>query len=348
MSAAEFALRPRVLSVMPTYRCTAACKFCGTRSTPKESTRLTVEEITSAIAQAADLNYELVVFTGGEATLIEEDLAYCIRFAHARSLRTRLVTNGHWCSWNHTNLYLDTLRDVGLGEINFSTGDQHARFVPLENVVRGVCGALSMSMPVSVMVELSEPHTITKRSIEVHPDLRFYRDTYKDSYLHIDESPWMPLNPQRLGKYPEGRVCNARNVRQRKGCESVLQTTTIQADGTINACCGIGLRDIPELHLGRLGETPLSEADRAAADDFLKRWIRIEGPERILAWAAGHEPSIEWENQYAHPCQACKRIYTDARVRKVISEKHTEKFFDVLFAEALRYAVGKDLVDRSS
>jgi hypothetical protein len=67
------------------------------------------------------------------------------------------------------------------------------------------------------------------------------------------------------------------------------------------------------------------EAAEAANEDFLKRWIRIEGPEKILAWAADLDPSIEWENQYAHRCQACRRIYADDRVKAVIREHHGAK-----------------------
>ena len=86
------------------------------------------------------------------------------------------------------------------------------------------------------------------------------------------------------------------------------------------------MRLVPELQLGNIAETPVSEAWRRAEADLLKRWIRTEGPERILAAAAAHDPSIEWENMYAHRCQACIRMYTDSKVQTVLRE-HYPKIF---------------------
>ena len=63
----------------------------------------------------------------------------------------------------------------------------------------------------------------------------------------------------------------------------------------------------------------------------------MEGPERILEWASTHDPEIQWEDMYAHRCQACIRLYKDSRVKTVIQEHHQEKIADVLFNEWLLY-----------
>jgi Radical SAM superfamily len=339
MNSLEPMHQARTLSIMPTFRCTAACRNCGTLSSPREDTFLPLNLIMRAIEQAAaDGRYKVVVFTGGEATLIGEGLFECIQHAHAKGLVTRLVTNGHWAAeLDSAADYVRRLVSAGLDEINFSTGDQHARFVPVETVVRGVCVAMATGLRISIMVELVEPRRITKIAVESHPDFMAACQRHPDVYVKVIESPWMPLAPLKTYEYADGMACNSANLSARGGCDSVLTTTTIQADGTINACCGIGLRNISELHLGNIRNTDLADADAEAGDDFLKRWIRIEGPERILAWAAQHDPSIEWENIYAHHCQACKRLYSDPKVRQVILEHHTEKLADVLLAETLRY-----------
>jgi hypothetical protein len=101
------------------------------------------------------------------------------------------------------------------------------------------------------------------------------------------------------------------------------------------ACCGLGTQAIPELEVGHLSTDSFSEVDRRISNDFLKRWIKVEGPERILAWAATKDASIDWEYKYAHRCQACKRLYSDERVRAAIQEFHEEKIADVLFEEWL-------------
>ncbi len=137
--------------------------------------------------------------------------------------------------------------------------------------------------------------------------------------------------------YPEGLTANRSNIDQRVGCDSIINTTTVLADGRIMACCGLGTQAIPELHVGQVGLDSIQAINATIENDFLKRWIKIEGPERILAWAAEKDPSICWENMYAHRCQACKRLYSDERVKQVITEFHEEKILDVLTKEWLLY-----------
>jgi hypothetical protein len=43
----------------------------------------------------------------------------------------------------------------------------------------------------------------------------------------------------------------------------------------------------------------------------MKIWLFVDGPERILAWAAGKDPRIEWENRYAHHYHACLTLFDD-------------------------------------
>ncbi|MEV4254265.1 radical SAM protein [Spirillospora sp. NPDC049652] len=328
----------RVLSLMPTWQCTAACDACGTHSSPAVRTRLSAADMKAAIRQAAEAGYELVAFTGGEATLAGRVLLELIELSKSLGLATRLVTNGHWARGpDRARRKIEDFVSAGLDEINFSTGDQHVRFVPLQRVLDGMHASLAGGLRVALMVEITDRRRVTAESIRETPGYVALSRRFPDSPVSIYESPWMPLSPKEAAPYPDGLTANARNVAQRSGCDSILTTTTVQADGSITACCGLGMQDIPELRIGDIRSTPLSQADRAAGEDFLKRWIRVEGPERILAWAATHDPDIEWENMYAHRCQACLRLYQDPAVRRTIRDHHQEKVADVAFAEWLLY-----------
>lgn len=328
----------RILSLMPTYRCTAACTSCGTLSSPHAKAALTLEQVTGAIRQAKDAGVGLVVFTGGEATLEPESLFTGLRLARDLGLLTRLVTNAHWAGTDEeASAMLADLRAAGLDEINYSTGDQHARFVPVENVLRAVRAAVEAGLAPAVMVETTARRTVTKQVLEEHP---YHRETvrrFPGRIVKFSESPWMPLQPSRVESYPDGMAVTAETLPGVRGCDSVLGTVTVQADGAIGACCGLGMRLVPELRVGTVGETTIAEAFDEAEADLLKRWLRVEGPERILAWAATKDPSIEWEGMYAHRCQACLRLYRDDRVRDVVERHHAEKMPDVVFAEYLLY-----------
>jgi hypothetical protein len=330
--------KPRILSLMPTYRCTAACTSCGTLSSPHAKARLTPDQVRSAIEQAADAGIELVVFTGGEATLEPVSLFEGLTQAAGLGMKTRLVTNAHWAATEgNATTFVERLRGAGLGEINYSTGDQHARFVPVEHVLYATRSALAAGFTPAIMVETTAAARVTSEVLEKHPYQVATRCLYPGRVIKFHDSPWMPLNSRKAGTYPEGMAIDSSNVARTRGCDSVLQTTTVQADGAIGACCGLGMRLIPELNLGHIDSTSIAAATETAEDDLLKRWIRLEGPERILAWAAGKDPSIKWEGMYAHRCQACLRLYKDPAVRDIIADHHLEKMPDLLFGEYLLY-----------
>ena len=329
----------RTLSVMLTYQCTAACKHCGSYSNPKQGGQLDPEHMVLAINQAIDAGYEVVVFTGGEPTLVKETLLQGIRLASSRGARTRLVTNGWWAKdEDAADRQVADLIDAGLVEINFSTGDEHVRFVPLDNILWACRAAAKIPMkPIVVIIETADGRTVTRQTLFQHLQFQRIRKEFPGARVLIIESPWMPLSPTKTSRYAAGTATTSQNLPMRTGCVNCLGTTTLLPDGAMSACCGTGMRSIAELQLGNIRQITIGEAYRQASDDFLKRWIRVEGPEKILAWASTKDPGIQWEGMYANRCQSCIRMYGDPRVRKVILEHHQEKIAEVLTTEWLLY-----------
>jgi organic radical activating enzyme len=322
---------PKTLSVMPTFTCPAECADCGTVSSPRDRTNLPLDTILAGITQATRAGFANVVFTGGEPTLRWKDLLAAIAHARGLGFPTRLVTNAHWAvSLERAGERLDELLAAGLDEINYSTGDEHARFVPMERVVHATIAALERGLRPHVMVELREQRRVSKQDVLEHPLIAALPAEERDR-IHINESPWMPLDPSRVERYPDGLVTNRANVGVRTGCDSILQTYVLQADGRIGSCCGLGMRIIPELNVALAqGEDFLLRAIEEAENDFLKVWIHYKGPEKILAWAAEKDPSIDWEDRYAHRCQACLRLYQDPVIARVVREHYMEMVGEVL------------------
>jgi pyruvate-formate lyase-activating enzyme len=326
----------RILSLLLTLQCNAECLHCGTNSNPRVKGRLDAAIARKLILEAHTLEYHLVAFTGGEATLYGPELFELIKLASDLGMPTRLVTNARWAtSLARASEMTQLLKTAGLREINFSTGDQHMRFVKIENIGLATRAALDSDLTVAIMIEVVEGNSISKRTLT--SDIRFTNllSARDIDAVHFSESPWMSLDETHLLKYPVGLTTTSENLVLRTGCDSVINTTTILADGRIMACCGLGTQTIPELEVGHVLIDTLQSARKKCEDDFLKRWIRAEGPERILAWAAEKDSSILWEGQYAHRCQACKRMYSDPRVRKVLEEHYEEKILDVLATEWL-------------
>jgi hypothetical protein len=227
---------------------------------------------------------------------------------------------------------LQTLKNAGLDEINYSTGDEHVRFVPIERVVTAVLAALELKQAVWVMVELRQGREVTRDSVLGHPMLRDLSED-QQQLLSINESPWMPLDPEDIEQYPDGVAAETLSLKSHLGCDNILQTYTLQATGEVSACCGIGMRLIDELAVAKADESNfLQKAVESAEDDFLKIWLRYKGPEQILAWAHEKDSSIQWEGLYAHHCQSCARVYRDPNVARVIRTHFEEVVADVLQA----------------
>jgi len=76
-------LSPHTLTILCTYQCTAACRQCCFESNPSIRGRLTKDTIIARIMEAKRVfsNLKLVVFSGGEALLLKNDLfasiSYC-------------------------------------------------------------------------------------------------------------------------------------------------------------------------------------------------------------------------------------------------------------------------------
>ncbi len=328
----------RVLSLLLTLQCTAECLHCGTNSSPRVKSRLPEATAARLIDEAAQAEYQVVAFTGGEPLLYGEPLFRLVRQAAGHGLTTRVVSNAYWArTLQGASAIVASLSGAGLKEINFSTGDQHARFVPMANVIRAVRASLDHKLRVAVMIETVKERSITREAFLNDPLFVELFDSAERETIYFCESPWMPLDPHQHLEYPDNMTVTAGNIGQCTGCDSVINTTTVLADGRVMACCGLGTQQIPELQLGRVEDGSLTQMRSLAENDFLKRWIRCEGPERILQWAATKNTAIAWEGLYAHRCQACVRLYSDEAVRTVIREQYEEKIVDVLASEWLTY-----------
>lgn len=328
----------RILSLLLTLRCTAECGECGTHSSPRVRTRLPEDEAERLIDEAAADSYHLVAFTGGEPMLYGAGLRRLIRRVTDHGMPSRMVSNAFWArSPDKAARAIGRLVDAGLEELNVSTGDEHTRFVPTERVLFAIRAGLDRGLHCAVMIETRAGNRVNRRTFCEHPLFREIFSLREQNSLTFSESPWMPLDPDEQYTYPPGMSINSGNLFRRDGCDSVIDTVTVLADGRMMACCGLGTQTIPELQVGHVTTDDLRGSRRRAEADFLKRWIRDEGPERILAWASAQDPRITWEDQYAHRCQACKRLYSDPMVADVIREHHEEKMLDVLTSEWLMH-----------
>jgi hypothetical protein len=230
----------RTLSLLPAFRCSAGCG-------PGETSRLSLAQMLSAIDQAAGAGYGAVVFTGGEPTLAGRDLLAAMERAASHGLVVRLVTNAHWAvDEPAAGRRIAGFVRAGLDEIDFRTGDRHARFVPVERVLRAARAAVKAGLRIAVVVEAGRERKVTRQTVEAHPELQALRRDVPGASIEVYESPWTLLPPLALHVHEPGIVAGAANVNLRPGC---AHTATVEVDGRLGAGCGLGMRLIPELQV---------------------------------------------------------------------------------------------------
>jgi len=333
----EMRVQPLTLGLITTLQCTAACAGCCFGCTPRRAGRMKLDEILRYITEAKAMGTKVVVFSGGECFLLRRDLEAAISYAHARGLMTRCVTNAYWATdYAGAHATLERFRLAGLDEINFSTGVSHAKYIPPTRVINATRAALDLGMRCAVAVEMRSDSPLNKRRLLSHPRLReTLQDPKKKALLIVEESPWIPADGTPRRATERRAVLDSGNLVARKRCESILGTVAVLPNANMFACCGLTAAKIPELNLGSLRRHSMADLYEDAVADIMKVWLFVEGPERILAWAARKDAAIRWEGMYAHSCEACQAVYRDPRVRRIIRDHYEERVADVYFRLSL-------------
>ena len=137
----QLVIPPKTIAIATTYQCTAACKNCCFGCNPTIKDRLSLQEMKDYVDQAIEYYGDtlfVLVLTGGESFLLGNDLVDIVEYGTTKGLIVRVVTNGYWAkSYQEAYDILSNLRNKGLREINFSTGDEHLQRVDYENIVNG-------------------------------------------------------------------------------------------------------------------------------------------------------------------------------------------------------------------
>ena len=330
---------PSCLTILPTYKCTAACEHCCFQSNPKITHRVPQSRLLGYIDEAAALGtISVVCFSGGEPLVIGSDLAQLIERSCQHGLITRVVSNASFAVNEQTaQKRIGSLVAAGLNEINFSTGDDHAKFVPIENVALAASVALGLGLTVMVMVEDKLDRQITRQKFLEKASLyNLLSGAIESGVVSIVESPWMEFKPSGDPvAHNQTKLVNRDNVKFRPPCSSVLTTMVISPSEELGACCGLPREDIPHLRTGSLKNNSMADLVNKSLSDFMNIWLFVEGPERILAWAAEKRPEIEWENRYAHNCDACRALFGDKVVLEAIADHWEEKYDELLLKFSL-------------
>lgn len=331
-------VRPRSLTLLTTYQCTAACKQCCFESTPQVKGRLSRDALIERISSAKEAfpALTIVVFSGGESFLLKEDLYSAIEHATSLGLKTRIVTNASWGKRADRAAEVAAhLFSAGLSELNISTGSDHAEFVPPASVVNAAAACVSVGIYTLITVEKDSDNFYFNAYAEDNVIRELLAQPDKFGLL---TNVWMPFNSN-----AENRGAQKDLHQLRKGCDQVLDNVVVTPKNEISACCGLTHDRIPEMLLGAAPQSnpaALRDLYFSQLDDFLKIWIRVDGPYSIIEKLLG-ERSEELLSDVVHQCQACAVLHQNSELRRLLSTEYIKHLPQVLGKFRLITALNK-------
>lgn len=299
-------------------------------SSPSRSNTLTFEQMSSALGQLFE-NYRIgvVVFAGGEPTLIGDDLHRIISFCRAHGVKSRIVTNSYWATSPEAALKkCRALREAGLDEINLSMDDYHEPYIPLTQVktayqaalqvdfsaivIANSCGPQSVLSPEFLEAEFGMTDAPMQRRFDVDGRSSNYKKEFDGRVILMSNG-----NVQRLGRGAEfisDEECQPdsleRHVDEVGGCPHAGRSLAMSPGNHLVSCCGFELHGNPILDFGDLGERPLKEMVDKADDDLIVNMISMVGPPKIkeiLEQVCPDEISFP-KARYQSYCEVCNDL----------------------------------------
>lgn len=333
-------IKPTTMTVITTYQCTSACKECCFECNPYVKGKLSFNDISSFIQETYDYYHEtlkLCVFTGGECTLLGNDLLNSISYAHNLGLLTRIVSNGWWGKTSNTAFnYVKKLICSGLDEINLSTGDDHQEWVPFSNIKNILIAAYRQKISIVINVETREDSKFNWTSLFLDEELRKIIKKDNGKLIKIVNGVWIPFRKGSVIKQSETTVKKINELKQTSGCDSILNFIGLNPYKELVSCCGLSMEYIDSMKLGKYETGNLNNLFLSQFNDFMKIWIWVDGPEKIAYYAYKKDPSLrDIISNIAHPCEACSLIYNNMAIKKILLNNYK----DVMDSVMLKYKI---------
>ena len=326
---------PVSISLISTNKCTAECANCCFQCNPRNNQSLSFDDAKNIIDQSLTKfpqSIKLLVITGGECFTLGKELDKIINYASERGLLTRVVTNGYWAySFKKTYLRLLRLQQIGLTEINVSTGDEHQEFVSLDNIVNIIVASRLLNMTIAINVETSPLDRFSSNMLKNDIRLKKY-GLDKRTDLYVVSGKWMYFKKQSKEKIQRLLEFNDKQSSSVIGerCSSILNDIIVFPDKKMYSCCGLTSIYSKYLYLGRLTSHSVAELYIKQFDDFIKIWLYTEGPGKILNFARRKRGLTPLNFKGVHTCQVCVELFKDEENMKIIKDKYKEVLQDVI------------------
>lgn len=333
-------LDPQVITFLTTFKCTAACENCCFQCSPKVSKCMTLTEMKSYMDLCLKEypSIKMVVFSGGECTLLKQDLIKIISYASAKGIRTRIVTNGWWAkSYKIAVDKIKEFKEAGLDEINFSTGDEHQEWVPFRNVRNAAVAAIRNGLLCAINIETKDNSKFDINKILKRDKVLYSMSAYKgssncNSKIHIERGIWAPIKKDCKKEITYEDFKDSINFRR---CEHLFSTIPINPYGEVLACCGITSESNPYLRLGNINREDIKTIYERTFNDVLKLWLYTEGPASIASYINKKAKAVDAKIKPSHACILCREIFRNPENIEILRNNIDEFSSRIVFKYCL-------------
>lgn len=326
----KYQILPKTLSLIITYKCSAACENCCFECSPQRQEELSLFEAKKYIDDVSRIfpSIRTIVLTGGEVFLNVEKAICLLAHAKKKGLNCRIVTNGFWAS-SKEKAYniLEKCKDAGLDEINFSTGDDHLSFVPIKNITNAIFSALSLDITTVVNIESGKGREFDRKKLLEKLDTSFL--STKSNRFSIINGMWMPFTQESLNALQPINKEYYHPAMDR--CTNLFSGITISPNCHLLACCGLPVKYIKYLDLGNLYKNDVKDLFLHQFNDFLKIWLFVEGPYKILLFVEkvlkNEVPELK---VLSHMCFYCACLFTNQKYLATAKHFYNLKYESVI------------------
>jgi hypothetical protein len=315
-------------------------------SSPERDARLTYEQIESALSQLfANYKMLVIVFAGGEPTLLGKDLYKAISYCRANKVVSRIVTNAYWAhSIEAARQKCAELKEAGLDELNISMDDYHEPYVPFERVklahqaaveagfravvIANACGPQSALSPAFLEKEFHMGDVPMARRFDVDGHSNHQeRKSCNDQIFVLSNG-----NVQRLGRgidliADEEIITDLNSVPEGLGgCPHAVRSAAISPRNHMLSCCGFELHGNPILDFGDLNKETVKETLDKADDDLIVNMIALIGPPNIKKFLQKLCPDdVSFpRRRYQSYCEVCQDLVTIEKNRRAMYQHQGE------------------------
>ena len=325
------------ITILTTNRCTAECKHCLMDSSPARKEKLSYRRIKYTISKILSYSSDLkvVIFSGGEATLLKEDLLNSIAFCAENNLISRLVTNCWWAKTKSSaKNYIQRLRASGLNEINFSIDDYHLPYVDLTYVRNAWQACKNEGFTSVVLANCHGPMTrINSQFIQnffgENIQLYWNQNGTINNNLNCDADGTLYIisnaRLQKLGRAkslpPEKITYPDNNYFLYQTCPWAINSAALSPTGNLLACCGIEVSEDSYLNFGKIENIDIKKSIfKNQSQEKIINLLRNKGPYELILLLEKEMHFGKNNKKYSSMCEICDDLMHHDKLSDLLSQ----------------------------